>query len=386
RDDPLEALRVARDGWKRVLETEDWLQAAVAASTTLEACSAAVEHARGHRDFAGVADATGLAREVLPEAERRVAASEVPARLGARREAELHLGMARGHMARIRGRRDPRTWARLAEAWNAAPVPYLAAKCRWWQAADALHLREKRGGARDALLEAWRIASALPARPLLRELERLARRARIALPGEPVAVMEDRARPAAAGGPAAGVPGAGMLAVGLRAAGVPSAAAGSRSTAAFADPGEEGYQEVATDGVPVFDPDLLPGRAAPSRSPEETLAAIVGAGAGAGAVGGEAPISPAAIVDHVLQQHAAAVADPFGLSPRESEVLAILAEGRTNREIAERLFISDRTVAVHVRNILAKLGVSGRVEATSVAIRLGLVPGFSDGPAARLSR
>ncbi|HET7677730.1 MAG TPA: AAA family ATPase, partial [Candidatus Limnocylindrales bacterium] len=47
RDDPLEALRVARDGWKRVLETEDWLQAAVAASTTLEACSAAVEHARG---------------------------------------------------------------------------------------------------------------------------------------------------------------------------------------------------------------------------------------------------------------------------------------------------------------------------------------------------
>jgi DNA-binding CsgD family transcriptional regulator/tetratricopeptide (TPR) repeat protein len=65
---------------------------------------------------------------------------------------------------------------------------------------------------------------------------------------------------------------------------------------------------------------------------------------------------------------------PFGLSPRENSVLLVLAEGRTNREIAERLFISERTVAVHVRRILAKLGVSGRVEATGLAIRLGLVP------------
>ena len=64
----------------------------------------------------------------------------------------------------------------------------------------------------------------------------------------------------------------------------------------------------------------------------------------------------------------------FGLSPRESEVLLVLAEGRTNREIAERLYISERTVAVHVRRILAKLGVAGRVEATGLAIRLGLVP------------
>ncbi|MEP7158184.1 MAG: LuxR C-terminal-related transcriptional regulator, partial [Chloroflexota bacterium] len=64
----------------------------------------------------------------------------------------------------------------------------------------------------------------------------------------------------------------------------------------------------------------------------------------------------------------------FGLSPRENSVLAVLTEGRTNREIAERLFISDRTVAVHVRRILSKLGVSGRVEATGLAIRLGLVP------------
>ena len=66
--------------------------------------------------------------------------------------------------------------------------------------------------------------------------------------------------------------------------------------------------------------------------------------------------------------------EQFGLSPRENSVLLVLAEGRTNREIAERLFISERTVAVHVRRILSKLGVGGRTEAAGMAIRLGLVP------------
>jgi len=64
--------------------------------------------------------------------------------------------------------------------------------------------------------------------------------------------------------------------------------------------------------------------------------------------------------------------DTFGLSRRELEVLALIAQGRTNREIGDRLFISQKTVGVHVGNILAKLGVSGRVEAAAVAIRLGL--------------
>jgi DNA-binding CsgD family transcriptional regulator/tetratricopeptide (TPR) repeat protein len=64
--------------------------------------------------------------------------------------------------------------------------------------------------------------------------------------------------------------------------------------------------------------------------------------------------------------------DSFGLSGREREVLALVAQGRTNREIGERLFISQKTVGVHVGNILAKLAVSGRVEAATVAIRLGL--------------
>ncbi|MCU0504356.1 MAG: AAA family ATPase [Chloroflexi bacterium] len=73
--------------------------------------------------------------------------------------------------------------------------------------------------------------------------------------------------------------------------------------------------------------------------------------------------------------------DAFGLSRREHEVLGLIAEGRTNREIAERLFISERTVHVHVSRVLAKLGVSGRVEAAAVAIRLGLTePGAPETP------
>jgi DNA-binding CsgD family transcriptional regulator len=62
----------------------------------------------------------------------------------------------------------------------------------------------------------------------------------------------------------------------------------------------------------------------------------------------------------------------LGLSVREREVLVLVAEGRTNREIAEALYISPKTASVHVSNILAKLGVSGRVEAAAVAQRVGL--------------
>ncbi len=65
--------------------------------------------------------------------------------------------------------------------------------------------------------------------------------------------------------------------------------------------------------------------------------------------------------------------ETFGLSARERGVLAEIVSGRTNREIGERLYISEKTVGVHVGNILAKLGVAGRVEAATVALRLGLV-------------
>jgi DNA-binding CsgD family transcriptional regulator/tetratricopeptide (TPR) repeat protein len=67
-----------------------------------------------------------------------------------------------------------------------------------------------------------------------------------------------------------------------------------------------------------------------------------------------------------------APADPFDLTRREREVLALVAEGYTNRRIAEALFISESTAGVHVSNILGKLGVSSRAEAAAVAARLGL--------------
>ena len=65
-------------------------------------------------------------------------------------------------------------------------------------------------------------------------------------------------------------------------------------------------------------------------------------------------------------------ADPFGLTAREREVLALVATGQTNRRIADALFISESTAGVHVSNILGKLGVTSRTEAAAVAVRLGL--------------
>jgi DNA-binding CsgD family transcriptional regulator len=64
--------------------------------------------------------------------------------------------------------------------------------------------------------------------------------------------------------------------------------------------------------------------------------------------------------------------DELGLTPRERDVLMLIAEGRTDRQIAEALFISPRTVAMHVSSILAKLGVTNRGGAAAVAHRLRL--------------
>ncbi len=292
RGDVGDARQAAAQGWERVLETGDAGQIASSASIVLEACAASADAGREKRDWAAIADAGELAERVLPIAEEEVAKSELPPTLGARREAELHLATARGHAARVRGRSEPETWAELADAWAKVPVPYQAAKARWWQAAAALEARDRRGEARTALREAWRIAGELPARPLRRALLELAGRGRIPLPDDGPVII-----PVAVHG---------------------AAAAGAR---------------------------------APARASGHVIAErLLDAG------------GPSATTER------------FGLSPRESAVLAVLAEGRTNREIAERLFISERTVAVHVRRILAKLGVSGRVEAAGLAIRLGLVP------------
>ena len=79
------------------------------------------------------------------------------------------------------------------------------------------------------------------------------------------------------------------------------------------------------------------------------------------------------------------VPDHVELTTREREVLAMLVEGKTNREIGAALFISESTAGVHVSNILAKLGVGSRTEAAALAARAGLAgtpPPPLDEPAA----
>jgi DNA-binding CsgD family transcriptional regulator len=65
-------------------------------------------------------------------------------------------------------------------------------------------------------------------------------------------------------------------------------------------------------------------------------------------------------------------AEQHGLTPREAEVLALVGAGRTNRQIAQALFISPKTASVHVSNILTKLGAHTRTEAAAIAHRLGM--------------
>lgn len=79
-------------------------------------------------------------------------------------------------------------------------------------------------------------------------------------------------------------------------------------------------------------------------------------------------------VDRRLSRLAARTLEPAGLTRREKEVLGLVATGRTNRQIADELFLSTRTVDMHVRNLLAKLGCASRVAAVRRATELGLVP------------
>ena len=80
----------------------------------------------------------------------------------------------------------------------------------------------------------------------------------------------------------------------------------------------------------------------------------------------------ALIKDFLQRAHAGEdVSDP--LSPRETEIVKLIAEGHTGRKIAEQLVISEKTVERHRSNILDKLGMRDRVELTRYAIRRGLI-------------
>ena len=82
----------------------------------------------------------------------------------------------------------------------------------------------------------------------------------------------------------------------------------------------------------------------------------------------------AQLLQRLAHQAAAPAAPLFDrLTPREQEVLRLLAEGKTNREIAAELVLSPGTVKIHVERIIAKLGVSDRTQAAVRAITLGLI-------------
>jgi DNA-binding CsgD family transcriptional regulator/tetratricopeptide (TPR) repeat protein len=319
RSDLEDARRAVGLGWGRVRETEDWVLVARMAAVVLEVDAASVVDARAGRDLSTVAAARTRSAEVLAEAEVAVEEAGVDPSIGSRREADAHLAVARAYRARIEGRDEPAAWDALARTWESLERPYQVARARWRQAEAALGAGDGRAGrtaARAPLLAAIRLANELGAGPLLRELEELARRALIALPEA--------------------VDGAIALEVGARSrAGEPIA-------------------------VPV-------GAGAPM--PDRAFEAGLDWGSGGSiSVGDERQGLALAFVGPAEPPPG----DTFGLSRREREVLVQLAQGRTNREIGERLFISQKTVGVHVGNILAKLGVSGRVEAAAVAIRLGL--------------
>ena len=107
--------------------------------------------------------------------------------------------------------------------------------------------------------------------------------------------------------------------------------------------------------------------------PDEFLAMVHGISRG------EAPISRA-MASKILGEFGRRVKgqapeDPAAkLTPREHEVLQLLTQGRTNKEIANTLCVSENTIKNHLKNILAKLHLQNRVQAVAYALREGIVP------------
>ena len=346
RGDVADARRAVERGWALVRRAEDWALTARMAATYLEVQAAVATDARERHALPEISGARQRARRVLTEAESVLRSSGVAPGAPSRHEADANIATARAFAARLDGRDDPVLWDAAAQGWERAGEPYQVARTRWRQAEAALPGRDARvtrAAARGPLLEAARIARELGARPLLRELTNLASRALITLPDAEPGEQAGAARAAVVGAGQGATPGVGT----------------SRVAIVGASDGQR--------------PRLAGGTRAGATSHGEPIASRAPA----------SPIDGAAAHDGVDSGIAAAFApedrgkrpkEAFGLSRREREVLALIAEGRTNREIGERLFISQKTVGVHVGNILAKLGASGRVEAAMVAIRLELVP------------
>jgi NarL family two-component system response regulator LiaR len=106
-------------------------------------------------------------------------------------------------------------------------------------------------------------------------------------------------------------------------------------------------------------------------SPEQLLEAIQSVARGEPALSAD---MAQRLVREVQRAHAAPSPAQEPLTPRELQVLRCVSLGLSNQDIAEKLFISERTVGAHISRILGKLGATNRTQAALMAIRQGLVP------------
>jgi NarL family two-component system response regulator LiaR len=90
-----------------------------------------------------------------------------------------------------------------------------------------------------------------------------------------------------------------------------------------------------------------------------------------GAAEGRVQLAPEAAAR--LMREVRAPANPEALTERETEILTLVARGKSNRQIASELFVEEKTVKSHISNILRKLGVPSRTQAALHAVRTGLV-------------
>ena len=212
--------------------------------------------ARARRDAEAVRTWLAAADDLVDVARRAAAeASAVTPNAGG------WLALAEAEHERAHGTARPESWSYAAASWERLGRPPLAAYCRWREAEALVAAGASRVEASIPLGEAYAVADRIGAKPLARELELLAQRARLDL--APPDVESDE---------------------------------------------EQGFAEA------------------------------------------------------------------LGLTPREAEVLGLVARGYTDREIAEALVISVKTASVHVSHILGKLGVPNRREAAAVAHRLAPPP------------
>jgi DNA-binding NarL/FixJ family response regulator len=110
-------------------------------------------------------------------------------------------------------------------------------------------------------------------------------------------------------------------------------------------------------------------------TPEDLAQAINVAMSGSGNV-----LSPR-VIQNLFEEHEAAGRDTsngrrgeYSLTQREHDILALLAEGRSNRDIAQRLYLSEKTVKAHLAAIFRKLGVTNRTQAAMMAVQMGVGP------------